>query len=56
MTSGGYCAKCRKHFAYLAPLHGEQGGVMCCLTCVGAWHAEHGRKRNRGQRGWGELP
>jgi len=31
------------------PLHGEKGGAMCCLTCVGAWHAEHGRRRNRGR-------
>jgi len=47
--STGYCAKCREHSAYLVPLHGEKGGTMCCLTCVGAWHAEHGRKRNRGR-------
>jgi hypothetical protein len=45
----GYCAKCKEHFAYIVPLHGDKGGPLCCLTCVGAWNAEHGRKRNRGR-------
>jgi hypothetical protein len=33
----------------LFPLHGEKGGPMVCLTCRGAWHAEHGKRRNRGR-------
>jgi hypothetical protein len=51
MTSAsiGYCAKCKEHFSYLVPLHGDKGGAMCCLTCVGAWHAQHGVLRNRGR-------
>jgi hypothetical protein len=48
-ATSGYCAKCNTHYEYLMPLHGERGGPSCCLTCVGAWHAEHGRKRNRGR-------
>jgi hypothetical protein len=42
------CAKCGKN-EYLMPLHGERGGPGVCITCLGAWHAEHGRKRNRGR-------
>ncbi len=44
----GWCAKCKQH-GLLSPLHGEKGGPMVCLTCRGAWHAEHGKRRNRGR-------
>ena len=44
----GWCAKCKQH-GLLFPLHGEKGGPMVCLTCRGAWHAEHGKRRNRGR-------
>jgi hypothetical protein len=43
-----YCAICNTH-AYCAPLHGDGGGPLCCLTCVGKWHAEHGRRRRAGR-------
>ena len=43
-----WCAKCKQH-GLLFPLHGEKGGPMVCLTCRGAWHAEHGKRRNRGR-------
>ena len=38
------CTICGKH-DYVAPLHGERGGPLCCLLCVGQWNAEHGRRR-----------
>jgi hypothetical protein len=43
-----YCAICNQHH-YVVPLHGENGGPFCCLTCIGKWHSEHGRKRRLGR-------
>jgi hypothetical protein len=34
---------------YLRSLHGDTGGPMCCLLCIGKWHAEHGRRRRLGR-------
>jgi hypothetical protein len=42
------CAVCGQD-QYCTPLHGENGGPFCCLTCIGKWHAEHGRKRRLGR-------
>lgn len=43
------CTICHKH-DYLRPLHGDGGGgPMCCLLCIGQWHAEHGRRRKAGR-------
>src|SRR5262249_54905687 len=42
------CEGCRE-FTVLAPLHGDKGGPLRCALCIGAWHAEHGRRRNRGR-------
>jgi hypothetical protein len=42
------CAKCGKH-GYVTPLHGERGGPLCCLLCVGEWHGEHGRRMRTGR-------
>jgi hypothetical protein len=42
------CAICVKR-DYLRPLHGDAGGPMCCLLCIGKWHAEHGRRRRLGR-------
>jgi predicted nucleic acid-binding Zn ribbon protein len=39
---------CEKH-DYLRPLHDEKGGPHCCLTCIGKWQGEHGRKRRTGR-------
>jgi hypothetical protein len=36
----GCCSMCGRH-EYLRPLHGERGGPMCCLVCIGKWDAEH---------------
>jgi hypothetical protein len=36
----GYCGICNQH-KYLSPLHGERGGPLCCLPCIGKWDAEH---------------
>ncbi len=33
----------------LRPLHNEKGGPHCCLTCIGKWQGEHGRKRRTGR-------
>lgn len=33
----------------LLPLHGPKGGPLRCPLCVGAWNAEHGRKRRLGR-------
>jgi hypothetical protein len=44
----GWCAKCKQH-GLLFPLHDDKGGPMLCLTCRGAWNAEHGKRRNRGR-------
>jgi hypothetical protein len=42
------CAICGKR-DYVRPLHGDAGGPMCCLLCIGKWHAEHGRRRRLGR-------
>jgi hypothetical protein len=42
------CAICLKRDC-LRPLHGDAGGPMCCLLCIGKWHAEHGRRRRLGR-------
>jgi hypothetical protein len=42
------CAVCGQNH-YCTPLHGENGGPFCCLTCIGKWHGEHGRKRRLGR-------
>jgi hypothetical protein len=42
------CPSCGKH-SFLIPLHGEKGGPLRCPLCVGAWNAEHGRKRRLGR-------
>src|SRR5258705_2190453 len=44
----GECAMCEKR-DYLRPLHDDKGGPHCCLTCIGKWHGEHGRKRRTGR-------
>jgi hypothetical protein len=36
-------------FSFLLPLHGEKGGPPRCPLCIGRWHGEHGRRRNRGR-------
>jgi len=43
------CAMCDK-YDYCRPLHGDKGGPMCCLLCLGKWHGEHGRRRK-----WGRI-
>jgi hypothetical protein len=50
MTAYGYgtCGICGKH-EYLRPLHGDKGGPLCCLLCVGEWHGEHGRRLKLGR-------
>jgi hypothetical protein len=48
MTAIGPC-KCGEQSTALFPLHGEKGGPLCCVLCLGNWHAEQGRKRNRGR-------
>jgi hypothetical protein len=42
------CAMCRKH-EYVRPLHGDKGGPLCCILCIGKWHGEHGRRRKLGR-------
>jgi hypothetical protein len=42
------CAICKQRL-YCTTLHGENGGPYCCLTCIGKWNAEHGRKRRLGR-------
>jgi hypothetical protein len=42
------CAMCGAR-GYTQPLHGAEGGVMCCMLCIGKWHAEHGRRRRLGR-------
>jgi hypothetical protein len=42
------CAICGKN-DYVTPLHGDAGGPMCCLLCIGEWHAKHGRRRRTGR-------
>ena len=44
----GRCQGCGESTA-LFPLHGEKGGPVRCPLCLGKWHAEHGRRRNRGR-------
>ena len=44
-----YCTICKKH-GYVGPLHGERGGPLCCLLCIGKWDAEHNPRR-RARRG-----
>jgi hypothetical protein len=48
MSATSRCPKCGEH-SFLIPLHGEKGGPKLCPLCVGAWNAEHGRRRNRGR-------
>jgi hypothetical protein len=43
------CAMCGKQ-DYCRSLHGDKGGPMCCLLCLGKWHGEHGRRRK-----WGRI-
>jgi hypothetical protein len=43
-----YCSICGKH-DYVMPLHGDRGGPLCCLLCIGKWHAEHGRRIRTGR-------
>lgn len=42
------CEGCGQH-SFLLPLHGGKGGPLRCPLCVGAWNAEHGRKRRTGR-------
>jgi hypothetical protein len=42
------CEGCGQH-SFLIPLHGGKGGPLRCPLCVGAWNAEHGRKRRVGR-------
>jgi hypothetical protein len=42
--SNALCEGCGEH-SFLLPLHGGKGGPLRCPLCVGAWNAEHGRKR-----------
>jgi hypothetical protein len=44
----GLCHGCNAS-TFLMPLHGERGGPLRCPLCVGAWNAEHGRKRRLGR-------
>jgi hypothetical protein len=41
-VSGAHCncTECGEH-AYCMPLHGERGGPLCCLLCIGKWDAKH---------------
>jgi hypothetical protein len=39
---------CGKH-DHLRPLHGDNGGPLCCILCIGKWHGEHGRRRKLGR-------
>jgi hypothetical protein len=48
MSGHGNCAICDKH-EYLMPLHGDNGGPLCCIMCTGKWHGEHGRRRRLGR-------
>jgi predicted nucleic acid-binding Zn ribbon protein len=43
------CTMCGKQ-DYCGPLHGDKGGPICCLKCLGKWHGEHGRRRK-----WGRI-
>jgi hypothetical protein len=45
----GHCAICKKHYQYLRPLHGDKGGALCCLPCIGEFHRKHGRRRKLGR-------
>jgi hypothetical protein len=42
------CEGCGQH-SFLIPLHGPKGGPLRCPLCVGAWNAQHGRKRRTGR-------
>jgi hypothetical protein len=44
----GVCKSCGKA-SWLLPLHGEEGGPLCCPFCIGKWDAEHGRRRKLGR-------
>jgi hypothetical protein len=46
--SHGNCAICKKH-EYVQPLHGAEGGPLCCIMCAGEWHGKHGRLRRLGR-------
>jgi uncharacterized Zn ribbon protein len=48
MSGHGNCAICGKH-EYLSPLHGDNGGPLCCIMCARKWHGEHGRRRRLGR-------
>jgi hypothetical protein len=43
-----HCPGCGEH-SFLIPLHGGKGGPLRCPLCVGAWNAEHGRRRRTGR-------
>jgi hypothetical protein len=43
-----HCPGCGE-YSVLLPLHGGKGGPLRCPLCVGAWNAEHGRRRRTGR-------
>ena len=43
------CTECGKR-RYLMPLHGDKGGPLMCPICIGAWNAEHTKRRK-----WGRI-
>jgi hypothetical protein len=43
-----HCPGCGE-YSFLMPLHGDKGGPLRCPLCIGAWHAEHGRRRRLGR-------
>jgi hypothetical protein len=48
MNTTSNCDGCGE-FSFLIPLHGDKGGPLRCPLCVGAWQAEHGRRRKLGR-------
>jgi hypothetical protein len=46
--TAAHCDGCGQ-VSVLLPLHGGKGGPLRCPLCVGAWNAEHGRKRRTGR-------
>jgi protein-arginine kinase activator protein McsA len=46
--ASAYCEGCGE-YSFLIPLHGGKGGPLRCPLCVGAWNAEHGRRRRTGR-------
>ena len=47
-ATSGECPGCGER-SLLMPLHGGKGGPLRCPLCVGAWNAEHGRRRRTGR-------